>query len=1433
MTNYVWNVATGNFGAASSWSPTGTPTSSDATFINTSTSLFGSGSALFLNIYNAITVTVTATLTTTIANDVLIGGGVGQSPAVVDVDAAWTDSSEISVGQDGFGTGEMFVNAGGSLSAAYINIGTNYSDQTPDYTGSVTIQGGGSVKTTGGYDEVGALQGGTGTLTLTGSGSSWTSSGTLAIGNNGTGALYVEDDATLNAVYLDTGVSWDQDEVASGSGTTYIESGGVVTTTGQYEEIGAGSTGSPDDEIEGATGAVTVTGAGSEWNAENGEIDIGNAGSTTGSLTISNDGEVLATNGFFIGGQYNGPDGSHGSLTVESGGTAVVGGNSNIGNNNAGQPTSTALVTGAGSKLTADDLIINGTGAVTVSSGGALDISGVYLGLQGGVLKVDSDSTLEDGDVGGAALGYLTVDPDSSTETANFWGEGVVEADVIDNGQIYSNEFAGAGTLTIEGPTGVAGTGILTGSGYLFVGTQSPLDLAVASVASTLHVGFAGWDTSLEIEATGFSAPISNFNAGDSIDVQGLDFDSGASSYTFTPSGVYGGGTLVINEGASSITLDIASSPQTISGNLTLSSYAGGTGTAISFTNGAAQSPFNLWSTLGSFFNTSNGTVDGEDYGLSNATDGGTPIWVETETPAASYVAGAPDNYTLVLATQDWLGDIQPEITIATDNDLVDPFVGGDLSAGNLAAATIFSSSSSSGTGGIVYWSASATAGDYAVNFEPFTVSYPSSQASSNLVTITGSPVTMISPIANPLSWTFSNDTSNSLVFAYMTQDTSGTENLYMQAFNASGVATNSAPVLIASGLPDGTPYYVGYDSFNDAYAGYGYRYLEVGGALGTGLVAGTFNTSTGALGAPTLFIALPNYTSFSGVYSRSLAYGNNTIRLIEGVENGQAVIQSFLNSDSTATATFNLSSASDHFAAASVYDPNTGAMDYTVLAYTDAGKVHLELLNETGGQIGADFVVPGISSFLRLNSMQGNTAGASTRVELDYEVADPNGGQQIEGFIFDTDPYPYTVTLSGGGLYDGSPFDDTFTWAQGTYTIGGGGGLDTFVVPLNANQVAFSIDSAGDVIVKTYADSTLTTSTGSTTLVDFASVKMNGSTIAISQTANGEDLTISAGGLLQLAGAIPAGDAISFNPAGGELAIEGGASLVGAIDGFTALDTIDLAGLRYNSAASSYSVAEVGTTDVYDVTVDEGTSSFTLQFKQATPLTNGELTLSPDSGTGTQLVLNVATWTGAVSNDWNNGGNWSPAGVPGAGATIFIPANPAGGHAPNILDGETVNVYGNIINDDVITLASTGDQTNFIVNGQVTLSGAGTFTLTDSAANRIYSNAPNSTLDNQETINGAGQLFSNGDLTLVNDTTGVVDATGNNALDINNITVENLGLLELTAGTGGLEFVSETIDNTDAGAADTGKIAAAGGNVLIENGVHIIGGTLSSVSGS
>ena len=51
--------------------------------------------------------------------------------------------------------------------------------------------------------------------------------------------------------------------------------------------------------------------------------------------------------------------------------------------------------------------------------------------------------------------------------------------------------------------------------------------------------------------------------------------------------------------------------------------------------------PFNLWSTLSNFFSTSNGPVNGDDWGLSNVTGGGAPTWVDDETSAIGFVAGA------------------------------------------------------------------------------------------------------------------------------------------------------------------------------------------------------------------------------------------------------------------------------------------------------------------------------------------------------------------------------------------------------------------------------------------------------------------------------------------------------------------------------------------------------------------------------------------------------------------------------------------------------------------------------------------------------------------------------------------------------------------------------------------------------------------------
>ena len=212
------------------------------------------------------------------------------------------------------------------------------------------------------------------------------------------------------------------------------------------------------------------------------------------------------------------------------------------------------------------------------------------------------------------------------------------------------------------------------------------------------------------------------------------------------------------------------------------------------------------------------------------------------------------------------------------------------------------------------------------------------------------------------MSWTFNTDSSpRPLSSPIWPQATSTTENLYMEGFNASGAATNSGPVLIASNLPDGTPYFIGYDSY-DGYATAIGIWKSAARWARVWWPADVQHDHDGAVGTPTPVPSLPDYTSFNGIARHTFRPTAISLRLVEGVENGQAVIQSFLNGNSTAhvdAQTFDLTAANDHFATTNVYDTNNGQLDYIALAYTDAGKVHLELLNENGSRSAATMSCP------------------------------------------------------------------------------------------------------------------------------------------------------------------------------------------------------------------------------------------------------------------------------------------------------------------------------------------------------------------------------------------------------------------------------------------------------------------------------------------
>ena len=162
------------------------------------------------------------------------------------------------------------------------------------------------------------------------------------------------------------------------------------------------------------------------------------------------------------------------------------------------------------------------------------------------------------------------------------------------------------------------------------------------------------------------------------------------------------------------------------------------------------------------------------------------------------------------------------------------------------------------------------------------------------------------------------------------------------------------------------------------------------------------------------------------------------------------------------------------------------------------------------------------------------------------------------------------------------------------------------------------------------------------------------------------------------------------------------------------------------------------------------------------------------------------------------------------------------------VTDGTSLTLEGIFSNSGTIALNSTADDTDLRLNTQnVILKGGGSIILSNSDANRIYGNSSNYVLTNvSNTISGAGQLGA-GQLTLVNDEAGVINANRSKALTLSfgSGMMTNEGLLEATA-TGGLVIMS-TIDNAG------GRIRASGTGVTIElAGGTIEGGTLSTAGG-
>lgn len=478
------------------------------------------------------------------------------------------------VGSSVGSTGTVSVlGAGASWTANNLYVGYNG-------TGSLTIAGGATVSS---FDAtIGYASGALGTVSVIGDGSSWAIASGLEIGRRGTGTLNILDGATVTSgedssigdrAGSDGTVNVSGDgssfEIGSddlfvgneGTGALNIENGGTVSNT--YGFIG-------DDA--GSVGAASVGGAGSTWTNSQ-TLVVGNSGSGTLNVT---DGGAVSSNAGYVGNS----SGANGTVTVDGTGSSwtnasfltiseVGAGSLSITNGGAVSNTNGSIGTSSGSsgKVTVDgagstwtnslNLVVGsiGAGTLTIADGGAVSAGG---GSGNVVIANDVDAT---GTLNIGAAAADTATGAGTLEAASIIfgdGTGALVFNHTDADYEFAADISGnAGTSSTAG-TGkinhIAGTTTLTGDSSGFSGTTT-ITGGFLKLEGTLGGVLRVNNGALSIENGGVANTTLDSTIGDDTNDVGFATVTGPGS-TWTNAndlfvGDFGTGVLTILDGAS------------------------------------------------------------------------------------------------------------------------------------------------------------------------------------------------------------------------------------------------------------------------------------------------------------------------------------------------------------------------------------------------------------------------------------------------------------------------------------------------------------------------------------------------------------------------------------------------------------------------------------------------------------------------------------------------------------------------------------------------------------------------------------------------------------------------------------------------------------------------------------------------------------------
>ncbi|MCL2701181.1 MAG: autotransporter outer membrane beta-barrel domain-containing protein [Phycisphaerae bacterium] len=352
-------------------------------------------------------------------------------------------------------------------------------------TGELHIADGGTVSSSG-TNVLGYWEGSSGTVTVDGKGSTWTTTGNssssfFAVGLLGDGSMTITNGGAVYCEGLGPGYYYNHSYVGSEAGTTGIvlvdgegstwgNSGnlyvgnvgnGTLTITNggtvynHHGIVGQFYTDFGDGVIAHGVGVVTVDGAGSTWT-NNGALTVGSTGE--GTVNIINGGAVFSNNGN-IGNQVSSLTGLRGQGLV--------------------------TVDGKGSTWTNSNTLTIGTsgdGALIITNGGAVSNTDGHIAKNNdstGVVWVDGkDST------------WIN----SGTLTVGKLGDGTLT--ITDGGAVSNTHGTIAEWWGSTGLVNVSGTDAKwTNTGYLAVGEGGTGALNIASGGTVSNTtGYIGYD---------------------------------------------------------------------------------------------------------------------------------------------------------------------------------------------------------------------------------------------------------------------------------------------------------------------------------------------------------------------------------------------------------------------------------------------------------------------------------------------------------------------------------------------------------------------------------------------------------------------------------------------------------------------------------------------------------------------------------------------------------------------------------------------------------------------------------------------------------------------------------------------------------------------------------------------------------------------------